>query len=66
MEEIRQTCEAIQGQVGKELFYSSTTRQDNRLPQLNDFVDKSELAYSCENRSHVLGKYCNICLSLPV
>jgi glycogen(starch) synthase len=40
MEEIRQTCEAIQLQVGKELFYSSMTRQENRLPQLNDFVDE--------------------------
>ena len=40
MEEIRQTCEAIQKQVGRELFYTSTTRQDNRLPQLNDFVDE--------------------------
>lgn len=40
MEEIRQTCEAIQKQVGNELFYSSTTRQDTRLPQLNDFVDE--------------------------
>ena len=40
MEEIRQTCEAIQKQVGKELFYSSTTRKSTRLPQLNDFVDE--------------------------
>lgn len=38
MEEIRQTCEAIQQQVGKELFYASTTRKDNRLPELNEFV----------------------------
>ncbi len=40
MEEIRQTCEAIQKQVGKELFYSSTRRKDTRLPPLNDFVDE--------------------------
>ena len=40
LEEIRQTCEAIQKQVGKELFYSSTMRKDTRLPQLNDFVDE--------------------------
>ena len=40
MEEIRQTCEAIQRQVGKRLFFESTTRQDHRLPQLNDFVDE--------------------------
>ncbi len=40
MEEIRQTCEAIQKQVGKRLFFESTMRQDHRLPQLNDFVDE--------------------------
>lgn len=39
MEEIRQTCEAIEQEVGKGLFYASTTRQDNRLPNLNDFVE---------------------------
>lgn len=39
MEEIRQTCEAIEQQVGKRLFFESTMRQDNRLPELNDFVD---------------------------
>lgn len=40
MEEIRQTCEAIQRQVGKRLFFESTMRQDHRLPTLNDFVDE--------------------------
>lgn len=40
MEEIRQTCESIQRQVGKRLFFESTVRQDHRLPQLNDFVDE--------------------------
>lgn len=40
MEEIRQTCEAIQNQVGKRLFFESTMRQDNRLPELNQFVDE--------------------------
>jgi glycogen(starch) synthase len=40
MGEILQTCEAIQQQVGKHLFYESTTREDNRLPNLNDFVDE--------------------------
>ncbi len=39
MEEIRQTCEAIERQVGKRLFFESTMRQDHKLPQLNDFVD---------------------------
>ncbi|MBK5277510.1 MAG: glycosyltransferase, partial [Bacteroidia bacterium] len=40
MEEIRQTCDAIQKQVGKRLFFESTIRQDHRLPELNDFVDE--------------------------
>ncbi len=40
MGEILQTCEAIQQQVGKHLFYESTTREDNRLPDLNNFVDE--------------------------
>jgi glycogen(starch) synthase len=40
MEEVRQTCEAIERQVGKRLFYESTISQDHRLPQLNDFVDE--------------------------
>lgn len=40
MEEMRQTCEAIQRQVGKRLFFESTIRKDHRLPQLNDFVDE--------------------------
>jgi glycogen(starch) synthase len=39
MEEIRQTCEAIEKEVGKGLFYASTTREDHRLPNLNDFVE---------------------------
>lgn len=40
MEEIRQTCEAIERQVGRRLFYASTTRTDHRLPDLNEFVDE--------------------------
>ncbi|GIV36694.1 MAG: glycosyl transferase [Cyclobacteriaceae bacterium] len=40
MEEIRQTCEAIEKQVGRRLFYAGTTRADNRLPDLNEFVDE--------------------------
>lgn len=40
MEEIRQTCDAIQQQVGKHLFYQSTVREDHRLPDLNEFVDE--------------------------
>lgn len=40
MEEIRQTCEAIQKQIGKRLFYESTFSKDHRLPELNGFVDE--------------------------
>jgi glycogen synthase len=39
LEEIRQTCDAIQKQVGERLFYSSAASSDYRLPNLNDFVD---------------------------
>ena len=40
MEEIRQTCRAIQQQIGKKLFFESTVREDHRLPDLNNFVDE--------------------------
>lgn len=40
MDEIRQTCEAIKDQVGKRLFFESTIREDNRLPNLSEFVDE--------------------------
>jgi glycogen(starch) synthase len=40
MEEIRQVCSAIQKQVGKRFFIDSTIRQDQKLPDLNSFVDE--------------------------
>ncbi len=40
MQEISQTCEAIEKQIGKRLFYESTIRTDNQLPNLNEFVDE--------------------------
>jgi glycogen synthase len=40
MQEIFQTTEAIQKQVGKRLFYESTVNEDNHLPDLNSFVDE--------------------------
>ena len=40
MEEIRQVCSAIQKQVGKRFFIESTLRQDQKLPDLNSFVDE--------------------------
>ena len=39
MEEIRENVEAIGDQVVKRLFWASTTLEDHRLPQLNEFVD---------------------------
>jgi len=40
MEEIRQVCSAIQKQVGQRFFLESTARQDQKLPDLNSFVDE--------------------------
>jgi glycogen(starch) synthase len=40
MQEILQTCEAIQQQLGKHLFYDSAVRQDSQFPNLNEFVDE--------------------------
>ncbi len=39
MEEIRETCEAIEKQIGDQLFYSSAANEEPVLPNLNDFVD---------------------------
>jgi glycogen(starch) synthase len=39
MEEIRQTTKAIEKQVGEKLFYSVASTSENRLPNLNEFVD---------------------------
>jgi glycogen synthase len=40
MEEIRGTCDAILKQVGSRFFQASTSRNDHRIPNLNDFVDE--------------------------
>jgi glycogen synthase len=40
MQEIQEMCSAIQQQVGRKLFFESTTRQDTHLPDLNKFVDE--------------------------
>jgi glycogen synthase len=40
LQEILQTTQAIQEQVGKKLFYESSFQQDTRLPDLNEFVDE--------------------------
>ncbi|MBC7921224.1 MAG: glycosyltransferase [Ferruginibacter sp.] len=39
MEEIQQTCNAIEKQVGERLFYAAASSSDHKLPQLNNFVD---------------------------
>ncbi|HBK89762.1 MAG TPA: glycogen/starch synthase [Cyclobacteriaceae bacterium] len=39
MEEIRQTCTAIEAEIGKKLFYATTRQAENRMPNLNDFVE---------------------------
>lgn len=39
MEEIRQTCESIEKQVGDRLFYNSAKNDDPTLPDLNSLVD---------------------------
>ncbi len=40
LEEIRATASTIEREVGKGLFNASVTRQDNRVPNLNDFVSE--------------------------
>jgi glycogen(starch) synthase len=40
MQEIQETTDAIQQQIGKRLFYESTFREDHHLPDLNSFVDE--------------------------
>lgn len=39
MEEIKDTCESIEKQMGEQLFYASAANEDPTLPNLNDFVD---------------------------
>lgn len=39
MEELRQTCQAIERQVGSRLFYDAARVPDNKLPELSNFVD---------------------------
>jgi len=39
LEELRQTCSAIEKQAGERLFYSAAQSMEHKLPSLNDFVD---------------------------
>ncbi len=40
MEEIQDACEAITKRVAEKLFYAAATASDNKLPNLNEFVDE--------------------------
>lgn len=40
MEEIRQTCESIEKEIGEHLFHASASNEDVNLPDLNDFVSE--------------------------
>jgi glycogen(starch) synthase len=39
MEELRQTCQSIERQVGSRLFYAAASIADNKLPELGQYVD---------------------------
>ena len=39
MEELRETCVAIQEEVGRKLFYAAASSTEFKLPPINDFVD---------------------------
>jgi glycogen(starch) synthase len=39
LEEVRQTCRAIEKQVGERLFYAAAASQDHKLPELSTMVD---------------------------
>ncbi|TDN38246.1 glycosyltransferase [Hymenobacter sp. UV11] len=39
LEEVRQTCRAIEEQVGERLFYAAAASHDHRLPDLDSMVD---------------------------
>lgn len=40
LDEIRDTCESIEAQVGERLFQAAAASKDNNLPDLNKFVDE--------------------------
>ncbi len=40
MEELKETCEAIQQQVGERLFFSAAQSNTDKLPELSEFVDE--------------------------
>ncbi len=39
MEEVKETCKAIENQVGERLFHAAAASEDYRVPSLNDFID---------------------------
>lgn len=40
MEEIRQTCESIENEIGEHLFHASASNEDPKLPDINEFVSE--------------------------
>ncbi|WP_234736246.1 glycosyltransferase [Tellurirhabdus bombi] len=40
LDEIQETCKAIEQQVGNRLFHEAASNDDIKLPDLNDFVDE--------------------------
>ncbi len=40
LDEIHETCTAIEKQVGERLFLAAASGKDNQFPELNDFVDE--------------------------
>jgi glycogen synthase len=40
MEEIRQTCELMEKEIGEHLFHASASNEDVNLPDLNEFVSE--------------------------
>ncbi len=40
MEEIRQTCESMEKEIGEHLFHASASNEDVNLPDLNNFVSE--------------------------
>lgn len=40
MEEIRQTCESMEKEIGEHLFHASASNEDANLPDLNEFVSE--------------------------
>ncbi len=69
MEEIRQTCESIEKEIGDQLFLASASEEDPHLPDLNKFVGdywKLRLRRTIQTwKSHTLPKTVTHLLKQP-